>query len=192
MNRSPNDRQALMAPFSGQSPAGLEYSACHEAGHAVVRMINGEEILSVDACARATCFRGKDWQCSCGGHLKTEPDCRFTYNFNPDCDTCTAYVTSLVGANYSGDAATAGLMPDQHKLLHAGHDLIAAEEFASPYSNDRIKWHEIERAAERWANELVVRESKAILELRDALVRAGGWLDGPDAQRIISANLTRG
>jgi hypothetical protein len=83
-------------------------------------------------------------------------------------------------------------MPDQHKLLYAGHDLVAAAQFALPYSNDPVKWHEIERAAELWADELVVRESKAILELRDALVRAGGRLNGPDAVRIISANLTSG
>jgi hypothetical protein len=188
-----NGKMRVYSAALSWSKAELEYAACHEAGHAVARTINGDEIKYVDACSRVTSYRGHDWTCSseqCGGRFNPEPG-NVTGYFNPECDTCTAFVTSQVCANYSGRAATAQVMPDLPDTQSAEHDDdLAAEEFAAPYSSHPEKWQDIELAARRRAERLAAQERKAILELRDALVRAGGWLDGPDVQQIIKVNLT--
>jgi hypothetical protein len=188
-NHLANGKMHVYSDALSWSRQELEYAACHEAGHAVARTVNGDVILYVAACARITAFRGKDWTCGCGGRFNPQSD-RFTCNFNPDCDACTAFVKSQVCANYSGRAATAEVMPDCLDTQEAEYDDdVAAEEFAKAYSSHPEKWQHVKLAARRLAGQLAARESKAILELRDALVRAGGWLDGLDVQRIIKANL---
>lgn len=174
------------------SKPDLEYNACHEAGHAVGRTVNGDEILYVDACAGVTRFKGRPWTCCvCGGHFNPEDD-HFNCNFNPECQVCTAFVTSQVCACYAGRAATAEVMPDTPDTDAAEYrDNLAAEEFAKPYSQCPERWQQIRLQARSLAKRLAAQERRAVLEVRDAVVRAGGRLDGPAVRRIINKNLTK-
>ncbi len=164
----------------------IEYSSCHEAGHALARAANGDELVCVDALQRIVTFKSKDWNCPCGGFLKMLDE-GFRFNFNPDCKSCDLKVTNLLSANYAGAAATAILMPEEHDPQDAESDYAAAAEFVAPYRDALEKWRELTLTAQHEADEMVKQSATTILNLRNAIVRAGGRLDGTCAHQIIDS-----
>lgn len=168
----------------------LEYKACHEAGHAVARvLLTGATLVLVDAVNCITEYKIKAWRCTCSvGFLTPGAGGAFTFHFDPVCDSCTEYVTNHLAGNYSGMVATGILMPSEHQLSDMEDDVAAAGEFYQPYAHDPNIWTATKTAALVKAESLVRAEKGAVLAVRNALVRSGGVLHGPTVESIIAAN----
>jgi hypothetical protein len=166
----------------------LEYRACHEAGHSLVRYLNGERLILVDAVEQVVNFVVKELHCSCGGYLLLG-DGETKFNLAPDCENCTKFAIDAIAGCYAGEVATGCLIPGEHDPQDAEYDHATIAMLHPCYKKHEKEWAAIKLTAWEKAESLIQRERLAVLSLRDELVSQGGRLDGCKAETIISANL---
>jgi len=188
------------------------HDCCHEAGHAVAGVINGDKLVLVVAYADApmsenqralyeTATRGKSKRgatllkrsqpnCSCGGRVECNAISMFRRRFypgNPLCERCLDFVIKEVAAILAGGVATRIVMqgtPHPLELREDGNDL-------STYliQFDDKQRAEIRDQANSLAEKWIEQGKIAVLAVTDAL-QVQGVLDGIGAERIIRQNLS--
>lgn len=154
----------------------------------MVRFVNGERLILVDAVERAVDFIPKELHCDCGGRLVRQEG-GITFNLNPECENCTRFAIDAIAGCYAGEAATSYLMPREHDSKDAECDHATIAELYQCYTKHEKEWTAIKRAAWEKADSLIQRERRALLALRDELVSQGGRLKGSEAEAIIGAKL---
>ncbi len=188
------------------------YEYCHEAGHAVARVLAGGTLLLVVgdpngpmteeqralyasgnriAGERGSCLsRCGERTCACGGEVKNDPENQLLSRFslNLECEACLEIFVDEVASIVAGGIATALLMPIEHRDMYAQFDVEAADRVLAEL--EKARYCQVAERAMQRAAEWVQQEAKAILALTDALVESGGVLGGPEAERIVRANLS--
>ena len=170
----------------------LLYTCCHEAGHSVIRVLLGHDVLGVNAsnCGGCVEYPSADWNCDCGGRLLADDTNNVNFNFNPQCANCSRFVALWLSAIYAGLAATQLVMPHRHEEVSAAHDYHAAAELSQSYCAHPEVWCRIESAGRQLACNLVKRERKAVEALTGALLKANGYLSGPEVIAVLTPALT--
>lgn len=192
-------------------PRKMRY-ACHEAGHAVAGVINGDklELIVSDRDAQmtqeqrgryeewtdgkggreATFSRKKDLLCACGGKIMPDIDTgtrRKFYPGSPSCEICLEFLVREVAVTLAGGKATRVLM-DYYNPFESRDDgnyvLALLVKLEDRMSTD------IRTRGMRRAEEWITKERKATLVLTGAL-QTKGVLWGDEAERIVSENLTQ-
>jgi hypothetical protein len=199
-----------MYPDAARAPKKARY-ACHEAGHAVAGVINGDklELVVADRDAQmtkeqralyeewtngkggreATFSRKKDLLCECGGKIIPDIETgtrRKFYPGRPSCDICSEFLVSEVAVALAGGKATRILM-DYRNPFESRDDgnyvLALLVKLADEMGMD------IRTRGMRRAEEWITKERKATLVLTGVL-EAKGVLWGDEAERIVSEKLT--
>lgn len=179
--------------MAGITNNSFEYVACHEAGHAVARVVlNGVRLRRIDLHSQSADFRPKRWKCRscCVGFLQPRKAGEVTFNFGVHCEACREFVTSLVASNCAGCAATAQLMPQVHDPHDCESDALAAAAFRQPYKQHPDVWMEIYNSALRRASTLISEQRSALLAVQEAVLHAGGQLGGFRVEWIIARRLS--
>jgi hypothetical protein len=193
-----------------EAPKRARYS-CHEAGHAVAGVINGDklELIVADRDAQmthgqralyedwtddkggreATFSRKRDLLCECGGKIMPDIDTgtrRKFYPGSPSCEICSEFLVREVAVTLAGCKATRILMGyyNPFESRDDGNYVLALlVKLADEMCRD-IRARGMHRA-EEW----ITKERKAALVLAGVL-EAKGVLWGDEAERIVSENLT--
>lgn len=175
------------------------YECCHEAGHAVIRVLNGDTLLLVEVPPDVpdgpgvrghTDYQSKEIQCQCGGFVKNLGNGMSRVRLRPiECEECRVFLGERLVSIYAASKATEVLMPDRHRPLDAQYDRDSLDKEFRSFKCPSDFHIQMEDICTDWAESLVKREQKAILALTDQLMLADGYVDGPEATRIIMANL---
>jgi hypothetical protein len=185
------------------------YECCHEAGHAVLRFLRGDTLLSIrvdlhpdgeEANPRpgprgSTDSRAKERECSCGGYVRNhapEVDPTGTgsaISLNANCKDCTDSIVTHLASIYAAAQATKVLVPALHDKRDVQFDDAAVEDLFRQLRFPPIVKRQLVNRAKALAIDTVVREQKAIRELANILEASGGKLTGDEAAEIIRRNL---
>jgi hypothetical protein len=186
------------------------YYCCHEAGHAVAGVINGDKLVMVvgyadaamnpeqkalyDTCgltskkAGATYSERGQPNCQCGG--KVGGDVQSQRRFCPSaatCQVCLDFVTKEVAVICAGSVATSVLMPDvQPSFWESRDDNNKVNTFLIYFDQEEQRriYERAKRCAQKWIQE----QQEAVLAIAKAL-QERGVLDGTEAEQIIKAKL---
>jgi hypothetical protein len=170
----------------------------HEAGHAVARIVIGDTLVRIYINPNPrdrsderghTDYKLRERECRCGGYVRnynaSPLDTRSNINVKPGCPCCLDYCKNLIAARVAGGLASGGFMPDDTGSEDTQGDREDIEKdfalFRLPAATRPI----IEDGAFLRATGLVMKERVAIEALTEALVRNDGFLDGPEATRIV-------
>jgi hypothetical protein len=185
------------------------YECCHEAGHAVLRFLRGDTLLSIrvdihpdgeEANPRpgprgCTDSQAKERECSCGGFVRNhapEVDPTGTgsaISLNANCKDCTDSIVTHLASIYAAAQATKVLVPALHDKRDVQFDEAAVEDLFRQLRFPPIVKRQLVNRAKALAIDTVVREKKAIRELANILEASGGKLTGDEAAEIIRRNL---
>jgi len=178
--------------------ADKTYECCHEAGHAVARIIIGDTVLGIYINPNApggpgergrTKFRHRVRECPrCRGYVRNcspDPlDTRSCFRLGPGCPDCQDYCKNQVAAHLAGCLATECLMRDEHARRGTQMAQMDEEDIKREFGGYG-PLASIRPAAELRAGSLVVQEREAIDALTQALVENDGSLGGPEAARNV-------
>ena len=195
-----------------------EYECCHEAGHALVRVLIGDTLIAIRCCPSVsgdenTChaatgrgttdFRFKERRCNyCGRSVcnLTSDECYLRHgcrsdlvsdiSLDPDCPDCTKYLTEHLAAIAAGGVATEILMGVSDRPHDSQCDLEEFNCFLEKFGGPSHRRVAIKKQAMDLAFKLINRERRAVLALTDALVSTQGNLDGKEAEKVVRSNLT--
>ena len=126
----------------------LKYTACHEAGHAVVAYENGFTICRIqlnhdpllDSWSGAVDYVPTNWSCSkCGRQLVEAVRGEDFATLNPDCDQCRARILSFTQRCLAGGVATEQLEPADHNPDDSDCDRIEAFKCSVSEVETRVK-----------------------------------------------------
>ena len=185
------------------------YECCHEAGHALLRFLRGDTLLSIrvdihsdgDAAHPRPGLRGssdsraKERECSCGGYVRNhapEVDPTGTgsaISLNPNCKECTDSIVTHLASIYAGARVTKVLVPALHDKRDAQFDDAAVKDLFQKFPFHPTLKRQLVNRAKAMAIDTVIREQKAIRELARRLEASGGRLTGDEAGEIIRSNL---
>lgn len=191
-----------------------ECSCCHEAGHAVAWVANGDRLLLVvgyrEAFAEMTpqqqeiCFGGMtdvDIANAChkyrgaGGLTMREGRRDLTQcgecgrsELSDGCSGCRNLMTNHIACHLAGGAATVCYLGEQHSESQSADDLKQVKERLAGFSRNEDCRRKLRNDAESRAAVLVRRETKAIKAIAAVLLRHG-VLDGPEAEKIVKESL---
>jgi hypothetical protein len=174
------------------------YECCHEAGHAVARIIIGDAVLGIYINPNAPDRPGERGRTKikhrererrrCDGYVRNcsaDPlDTDSCFSLGPDCPDCQDYCKNQVAARLAGGAATECLMRDEHARRGAQMTQMDEEDIKKEFCC-YPPLGSIRSAAELRAGSLVVQEREAIDAFTQALVENDGSLGGPEATRIV-------
>jgi hypothetical protein len=192
-----------------------ECSCCHEAGHAVAWVLNGDQLVLVVGRADANLtpeqesLRGESIIGAGGSTVDVinqlfrarrsggatirrgaRSSCKDCGNsvFTETCPTCMTTLAHHLACIFAGGAATAHLLPDQHAASQLSDDLAQVDDLLQRALTDQERRNCLRDQARQKAQELITRESEAVQNLgSELLVR--GVLDGSEAEQIIRRNL---
>lgn len=201
----------------GTLPMSLspECSCCHEAGHAVAWVVNGDQLLLVIGRSDANLtpeqesvrdgsivgagggtvdlvnqlFRARR---SGGATIRqgAKSSCEHCKNsvFTDTCPACMRTLTHHLACIFAGGSATAHLLPDEHHGSQLRDDLAQVDDLLQRAIASEERRKNIRNQAEQKAQELIKRESKAVQNLASELL-VRGVLDGSEAEQIVRNNL---
>lgn len=185
------------------------YECCHEAGHAVLRFLRGDTLLSIrvdihpdgeSANPRpgprgCTDSRAKERECSCGGYVRNhapEVDPTGTgsaISLNANCKECTDSIVTHLASIYAAAQATKVLVPALHDKRDVQFDDAAVQDLFRQFRFHPTLKRQLVNRAKAMAIKTVIREQKAIRELAKRLKASGGRLTGNEAAEVIQHNL---
>lgn len=188
----------------------IRYPCCHEAGHALVRVIIGDKLLRIHVDPvdpehpfatpsgerGATIGRARERECACGkGSVKNNPESsdeepRCTIAVNGNCNLCLDDLIRRLTVNVAGGICTKYVTPRYHQERDSQIDQRRIEELFSQMPNLESRKRLLVNQAKASAIDLVRRETKAIESLISALASAKNLtLDGNKAEGIIRSAL---
>jgi hypothetical protein len=161
----------------------LKYTACHEAGHAVLAIKNGFEIHRIRLCrdpnldswSGTVDYTPKSWDCpECSGKLKSATCGDDFATLNRDCEHCRAMILSFTTRCLAGGVATKLLEPDEHSCEDSGFDRIEAFKCSAsdPTSREKNYGHWL-----KMTGDCVRRFSKEIQALKESLIEMSAGRD---------------
>lgn len=182
----------------------------HEAGHAVLRYLRGDTILSIrieigapsGVIAHETGSRGctnsraKERECPvCKGYVRNDPPevdptgTRSSISLKRHCSECVDLIVTRLAAVYAGARATKTLTPAFHDQRDAQRDELDIADLFRQLPFPPAQRKSLIGRAKALAINTVFREQKAIMALAESLKAADGFLSGEDASEIIRENL---
>jgi hypothetical protein len=182
----------------------------HEAGHAVLRYLRGDTILSIrveivgpseakmsrPGSRGCTNSKSKERECPvCKGYVRNYPPetdptgTRSSISLNKDCKECVDLIVTRLSAVYAGARATKILTPAFHDQRDAQYDEVDIADLFRQLPFPQAQRRSIINRAKALAINTVMRERKAINALAESLKVAGGFLGGEEASKIIRENL---
>jgi hypothetical protein len=185
---------------------------CHEAGHSVARVLNGDALLLVVSDPRVemtgeqrafyeagdrmkgergrTMARCKERSCRCGrGTVRNRSNSLLSdFSLNLDCESCAEILIGELSCSFAGGMATLALVPEVHSDADITLDLAEISVVAKQLNLKGEKRESIVRRAKFRARNWVQQESRAVVGLAGTLFNSA-VLDGKEAERIIRANL---
>jgi hypothetical protein len=194
-------------------PISRNCSCCHEAGHAVAWVVNGDRLLLVVGYRDAPMTPEQQRLCygAITGRSSVEiaNDCytslrtagRTIRSGGPSCSqcggeetgedyqTCMTIITGHVMCIFAGGAATAHLLGKEHDDAQSTDDRLEAKKLLQRFLKSEQARQDVSGQAKQHASNLVRREAKAIGALSLALLETG-VLEGAEAEKIIKENLT--
>jgi hypothetical protein len=190
-------------------------SCCHEAGHAVAWVVNGDQLVLVVGRTDANLtpeqeslrnesiigaggstvevinqlFRARR---SGGATIRrgARSSCKDCKNsvFTETCPACMKTLTQHLACIFAGGAATAHLLPNQHAATQLSDDLAQVDDLLQRALTDEERRKCLCDQAKQKAQELIKRESEAVQKLASELL-VRGVVDGSEAEQIIRSNL---
>lgn len=177
---------------------GKRYECCHEAGHAVARILIGDTIIRVCVYPNAadgpgerggTDSKAKERECRCGGYTRNrneDPfDTRSRIHLEPGCGECMDYLKNRIAALLAGGFATEYHAPQKHRPDDSQFDKRAIDQEFAHHNIDGPERSTIETAGEIRARALVCQEREAILAMTQSLVESNGSLTGMEATQTV-------
>jgi hypothetical protein len=184
-------------------------TCCHEAGHAVARVLNGDALLLLvsdphaemtreqralyeigDRCKGErgnTMAQCKERSCDCGkGSIRnTSNPVMSAFTLDLPCAGCREFLIRELACIFAGGVATLLLMPEVHTDADVELDIAAADRMVEGFEVPEPE--AIVKEAMLQAQDWIERESRAVCALTSVLVNAF-VLDGKEAERIINEN----
>ena len=177
---------------------------CHEAGHAVAKVLNGDALLLLVGNPNAamtekqralyrsgnritgergnTMARCKERTCRCGRPTIRNHSNPIASEFcvSLECEGCMDILIGELACRVAGGAATLQLMPDVHNQADMMFDVLAILRIVEGLELVGQKREAVLEQAIARAHNWIQQESRAVLALADALFDAG-VLNGEEA-----------
>jgi hypothetical protein len=177
------------------------YDSCHEAGHGVFRVLNGDIVESIVIHQRGqlpvealpgergiTNYHFKPMECECKiGYVRSQgKDLPDSISFGKGCQQCKNYVTNMVAGMLAGEEATKLLTPGEHRPYDSQLDSDNIESVFRLYTVSAPERKAIEAEARRRAAAVIEREKAAVRALQAITQASTGRVEHQEIEAVIA------
>jgi hypothetical protein len=177
------------------------YDSCHEAGHGVFRVLNGDIVEAIVIHQRGqlpaealpaergvTNYHFKPMECECKGYVRSQgKDLPDLISFGKGCQQCKNYVTNMVAGMFAGEEATKLLMPAEHRAYDSQLDSENIDSVFRLYAVSAPEREAIEAEARRRAAAVIEREEAAVRALQAIITQAStGRVERQEIEAVIA------